>query len=342
MRLKQIFETIVFNRDTRKVDWVDDASKLPPEKKIMVPTKASVAKHEKPNPDHLDVIVSIANKNNGRINRDASLGIPFYTTFRYVPKRQDDAKEQSYQLDTLRLLKKKPPMNADFNFEFESPAVRERILDEAAKHLLEVIKETKAEVVAGPASRHTVITDLMSRLKDDSFVKKYGVRFIDDAFIKTMIVKSPEELTINDAARFIDEESNAYVKWVAYEMKKQGITEKEAQKEINAQLSKEILTALRSGYREGEGAVLNITEFRNSMSKKLKGFMDLSDDHVNSIINRSKEYRPVIIVDDSLTTGATFAHMVKLLEQRGLPKKSMVGYAIMTSKQVLDKDTGED
>lgn len=342
MRLKQIFESIVFNRETRKVDWVDDVSKLPPEKKIVQPQKASVAKHEAPNPDHLDVIVPIWKKNNGRINRDASLGIPFYTTFRYVPKRQDGAKEQSYQLDTLRLLKNKEPVNPDFNFEFESPAVREKILDEAAKHLLEVIKETRAEVVAGPASRHTVITDLLSRLKDDPFVKKHGVRFIDDAFIKTMIVKSPEELTLQDATQFIDEESSAYVTWVAYEMKKQGISKKEAQNEINAQLSKEILTALRRGYRECEGVVLNITEFRNSMSKKLKGFMDLSDDHVDSIINRSKDYRPVIIVDDSLTTGATFAHMVKLLEQRGLPKKSMVGYAIMTSKQALNKDTGED
>ncbi len=363
---ENIFENIIFDRQNRVIRWAG------------VPRKE--LEKDRVHGSSPDTIFRIELKPLKYARFPGAL----YSSFRYRPvengmsgetvdKSATDDDVTNYQLDVLRALKGRDPKNHLFNFTFASNEDRTRILEKCAHDLITVIKTRNVKIVfapdatpvANPGARNGLVQELIAVARRLNPTVMNGVTVLDSIFKKRVVQRDADGRFSNEVcSSFIARDRRAYQTALLWEVKQLKGYEKTktldgvppavldtAIKSLDSTLISNIRSVLNR-HAVGNTGFMKLTDMFNRNSMKIGNvFVPLDKEIIDKTI-MLLETGNALIVDDSVSTGASLAdmyhsvakHLLKLEPAATSKRRDIMAYVMFTASQNSNKaeDGGDD
>lgn len=356
---ESIFENIIFDRGERVIRWAG------------VPRKE--LEKDRVHGTSPDTIFRIELKPLKYARFPGAL----YSSFRYRPvengmsgsnvdKSATDADVSNYQLDVLRALKGRNPKNHLFNFTFATPGDRARILEKCAHDLITVIRTRNVKIVFGPDAtpvadphaRNGLVQELLEVAKRLNPTVMKGVVVLDSIFKKRIVQRDAAGRFSDEVcASFTARDRKAYQTALLWEVKQLKGYEKtksldsvppdvldRAAATLDGTLIENIRSVLNR-HAVGNSGFMKLTDMFNRNSMKIGNvFVPLDTDVIDKTVVLL-EAGNALIVDDSVSTGASLAdmyhsiakHLLKLEPAPTSKRRDIMAYVMFTASQNSNK-----
>lgn len=193
-----------------------------------------------------------------------------------------------------------------------SDSTRDKLLKATAKRAAELIKVKKIDTIIFPKSSSTFLKEFVSHIEKE--LAGADVTVISDAIVKKQI----DEVSVEkkDFSELIDFENPKFN------------TLKDST--IKA-LEKSIEKSIKANIANGKGSTVSIKDIYKGNAKFVKNFLEIVKDLSELLHDKN-----VMLIDDVLSSGATFAEMVRLIKNENV--KSLVGLTIFKNTMDAKKD----
>ena len=192
-----------------------------------------------------------------------------------------------------------------------SDATKEKFLKATAKRAAELIKVKKIDTLIFPKSSSSFLKEFVSFIKAE--LHGTDVTVMDEAIIKKQIDKVSVEK--GDYSELIDFDHPSFNTLKDSTIKS---------------LEKQIAKSVQSNIDSGKGATVSIKDIPKQQAKFVKDFLEIVKE-----LSAALDGKNVMIIDDVLSSGATFAEMARLIKKENV--KSVVGLTIFKNTMSVEK-----
>lgn len=217
-------------------------------------------------------------------------GIRIFSTFLY----HSDAKGKSDITNLLKSIKGNGP------YEMDSASYK-ALLNAAAGSAAQIIDSRNISTIVYPKSSSDFVADFIQVLKDKLGDK---VNILPDVIVKKQIDQvSVDKGDVTELFNLDHPQFNTL------------------DKASLKSLEKSLLTSIKDNQSAGKGNIVSMKGVSKRNAKFFSNFLELVTELSDQLDNKN-----VLIVDDVLSSGATFAEMVRLIKKENV--KNVVGYTI--------------